>query len=108
MRDRVNQLRKEVCGLFEDCSDSNVVHQMSLVDNLQHLSIDHLFQDQIDATLRSIHGGCGGFSSLHEVALRFRLLRTHGLWVSPGRYCIYMCACIYITHIIGMTNLYHV
>ncbi|XP_066325789.1 tau-cadinol synthase-like [Miscanthus floridulus] len=82
MRERVNQLRKEVCGLFEACSDSNAVHQMSLVDTLQHLSIDHLFQEQIDATLRSIHG-CGGFSSLHEVALRFRLLRTHGLWVSP-------------------------
>nr|UIB01645.1 (S)-beta-bisabolene synthase [Cymbopogon martinii] len=82
MRERVDQLRKEVCGLFEACSDSNAVHQMSLVDTLQHLSIDHLFQEQISATLHSVHG-CGGFSSLHEVALRFRLLRTHGLWVSP-------------------------
>ena len=97
MRERVNQLRKEVCGLFEACSDSNAVHQMSLVDTLQHLSIDHLFQEQIDATLRSIHG-CGGFSSLHEVALRFRLLRTHGLWVSPGRY---MCVPAYILHILA-------
>ncbi|MQT98670.1 hypothetical protein GHO33_29800, partial [Pseudomonas helleri] len=56
MRERVNQLRKEVCGLFEAVSDSNAVDQLSLVDTLEHLSIDHLFQEQIGATLRSIHG----------------------------------------------------
>ncbi|WVZ57008.1 hypothetical protein U9M48_007456 [Paspalum notatum var. saurae] len=83
MSDRANQLKKVVAGLFEPCSDNNAVHQLSLVDTLQHLSIDHLFKEQIDATLHSIHGSrFSSCSSLHEAALRFRLFRAHGLWVS--------------------------
>ncbi|KAJ1297040.1 hypothetical protein BS78_01G347800 [Paspalum vaginatum] len=82
MRERANQLKKEVSGLFEPCSENNAVHQMILVDTLQHLSIDHLFKEQIGATLRNIHGSRFSCSSLHEAALKFRLLREHGLWVS--------------------------
>ncbi|WVZ59787.1 hypothetical protein U9M48_009886, partial [Paspalum notatum var. saurae] len=80
MKERIDELSKEVYGLFEACCDP--VHQMNLVDTLQHLSIDHLFEEQIDATLHSIHGSGPGCFSLHEAALQFRLLRTHGLWVS--------------------------
>ncbi|CAL5002251.1 unnamed protein product [Urochloa decumbens] len=82
MRERVSQLSKEVCGLFEACSD-NAVHQMNLVDTLQHLGIDHLFEEKIGSTLSRIHGSGFSSSNLHEAALRFRLLRTHGLWISP-------------------------
>nr|TKW09322.1 hypothetical protein SEVIR_6G086800v2 [Setaria viridis] len=77
-----NQLKGEVSGLFEACK--NVVEKMDLVDVLQHLGIDHHFKEQIATTLRSIHMGEFNSSSLHEVALRFRLLRQHGFWVSAG------------------------
>ncbi|CAN6300924.1 unnamed protein product [Urochloa humidicola] len=85
MTDRVNQLKEEVSGLFEACK--NVVEKMDMVDVLQRLGIDHHFKEQIATTLSSIHRG-GEFesSSLHEVALRFRLLRQHGFWVSAGEF----------------------
>lgn len=82
MLDRVNQLKGEVSGLFEACK--NVVEKMDLVDVLQHLGIDHHFKEQIATTLSSIHRGEFNSSSLHEVALRFRLLRQHGFWVSAS------------------------
>uniref|UniRef100_A0A0D3FUD1 Terpene synthase N-terminal domain-containing protein n=1 Tax=Oryza barthii TaxID=65489 RepID=A0A0D3FUD1_9ORYZ len=56
---------------------------MNLVDAIQHLGIEHLFKQEIDNTLRDIHTSEFTSSSLHEVALWFRLLREHGLWVSP-------------------------
>ncbi|CAL4917678.1 unnamed protein product [Urochloa decumbens] len=92
MRERAYQLEKDVCRLFEACTD-NVADQMSLVDTLQHLSIDHLFKEQIGAALNRIHvSGLGiGSSSLHEVALRFRLLRTHGIWVSSDEFTKFRC-----------------
>lgn len=84
MTERVNQLKEEVIGLFEACNTT--VEQINLVDTLQHLSIDHHFDEQIASTLSSIHGVEFNSSSLHDVALRFRLLRQHGFWVSPGIY----------------------
>nr|TKV96125.1 hypothetical protein SEVIR_9G409000v2 [Setaria viridis] len=84
MLDRVNQLKGEVSGLFEACK--NVVEKMDLVDVLQHLGIDHHFKEQIATTLSSIHRGEFNSSSLHEVALRFRLLRQHGFWVSASEF----------------------
>ncbi|CAL4914377.1 unnamed protein product [Urochloa decumbens] len=84
MMERVNQLKGEVSGLFEACK--NVVEKMDLVDVLQHLGIDHHFKEQIATTLSSIHRDEFNSSSLHEVALRFRLLRQHGFWVSAGEF----------------------
>ncbi|CAN6325232.1 unnamed protein product [Urochloa humidicola] len=85
MMERVNQLKGELSGLFEACKN-NVVEKMDLVDVLQHLGIDHHFKEQIATTLSSIHKEEFNNSSLHEVALRFRLLRQHGLWVSAGEF----------------------
>ncbi|GJN41302.1 hypothetical protein PR202_gn00654 [Eleusine coracana subsp. coracana] len=58
---------------------------MNLVDAVQHLGIDHLFEDQIATVLRDINVEFNSFS-LHDVALRFRLLREHGLWISPDEF----------------------
>ncbi|XP_047051054.1 tau-cadinol synthase-like [Lolium rigidum] len=79
--DRSNQLKEKVLGILEACS--TIVDQLNLVDTLQHLSIDHHFNEQIVSILRNIHASESNSSNLHEVALRFRLLRQHGLWVSP-------------------------
>ncbi|RLM69371.1 alpha-humulene synthase-like [Panicum miliaceum] len=84
MAERVNQLKEEVTGLFGACK--NVTEKLNLVDTLQHLGIDHLFEEPIATTLSSIHNTEFNSSSLHEVALRFRLLRQHGFWVSADEF----------------------
>uniref|UniRef100_A0A0D3FUD9 Terpene synthase N-terminal domain-containing protein n=1 Tax=Oryza barthii TaxID=65489 RepID=A0A0D3FUD9_9ORYZ len=59
---------------------------MNLVDAVQRLGIAHLFEDEINHTLSDIYQSEFTSSSIHEVALRFRLLREHGLWVSPDAF----------------------
>ncbi|KAI5008488.1 hypothetical protein ZWY2020_009536 [Hordeum vulgare] len=80
MTERSNQLKEKIIGSF---SCGTIVEQLKLVDTLQHLSVDHHFHEQIDSTLTSIHAGEFDSSSLHDVALRFRILRQQGFWVSP-------------------------
>jgi nucleotidyltransferase/DNA polymerase involved in DNA repair len=82
MKERAGQMKEEVTRLFG--SIRTVVDKMNLVDAIQRLGIDHLFQDQIIAALRDIHGAEFNSFSLHDVALRFRLLRQDGFWVSSG------------------------
>jgi hypothetical protein len=84
MKDRSNQLKEKVLGLLEACS--NMAEKLNLVDTLQHLGIDHNFDKQIVSILRSTHASEFDSSSLRDVALRFRLLRQQGFWVSPGIY----------------------
>jgi hypothetical protein len=74
--------------LFQTCKD--VVEKLTLVDTLQHLGICHLFTKEIGTALEDIHGCEFSSSSLHHVALRFRLLREHGFWVSTGTYAFFM------------------
>lgn len=82
MRERVRQLKQEVCVLFQNCK--NNVEKLNLVDTLQRLGIDQHFEEQISTTLHIIHNVDFNSESLHEISLRFRLLRQQGLWVSPG------------------------
>ncbi|OQU82480.1 hypothetical protein SORBI_3006G247500 [Sorghum bicolor] len=82
--ERVNQLKEKICGLFEACTTT--VEQLNLVDTLQHLSIDHHFNNQINSVLTSAHGAEFTSACLHDVALRFRLLRQQGFWVSPDEF----------------------
>lgn len=84
MRERANKLKEDVCTLFTDSKD--LLGKMNLVDTIQHLGIDHLFENEIDTALKDIHESDFPSSNLHEVALRFRLLRERGFWVSPGIY----------------------
>ncbi|CAL4931028.1 unnamed protein product [Urochloa decumbens] len=84
MTERANQLKEKISGMFEACT--TIAEQLKLVDTLQHLSIDHHFNKQILAVLSSIHGTEFNSACLHEVALRFRLLRQQGFWVSPDEF----------------------
>lgn len=86
MRKRADELKEKVRTQLGTCED--IVGKMNLVDAIQHLGIEHLFKQEIDNTLRDIRTSEFTSSSLHEVALWFRLLREHGLWVSPGTYLI--------------------
>ncbi|XP_044327229.1 tau-cadinol synthase-like [Triticum aestivum] len=81
MKVRTDKLKEDVQMLFKTCS--NKLERMNLVDAVQRLGIEHLFEIQIGDALSDIHESEISSSSLHEVALQFRLLREHGLWVSP-------------------------
>ncbi|KAF7005500.1 hypothetical protein CFC21_020617 [Triticum aestivum] len=78
---RAKKLKEDICMLFKSSNDTVV--KMSLVDKLQHLGIDHLFEDQIDTAMWQILKSEFSNYNLYEVALRFRLLREHGYCVSP-------------------------
>nr|CAB3495866.1 unnamed protein product [Digitaria exilis] len=84
MRERVNQLKGDVRRMFE-VSKASAIDAAKLVDTIQHLGIEHYFREDIDAALSRIRDEETVFASsndLHIVALRFRLLRQHGIWVS--------------------------
>lgn len=81
MMTRAEKLKEDVHMMF---NTSNSTEGMFLLDTHQHLGIDHLFEEQIHNTLSNIlENKLTSSASLHEVALRFRLLREHGHWVSP-------------------------
>jgi hypothetical protein len=98
MKLKAYKLKEEVHMLFKSFSSTSV-EKMTMVDTLQKLGIDHLFEEHINMTLNEIHkcefNGC----SLYEVALRFGLLREHGLWVSPG-ICLFF-SCLQLLYIIN-------
>ncbi|KAF7012904.1 hypothetical protein CFC21_027051 [Triticum aestivum] len=82
MKTRRDKLKKDVLLLFKTCT--NNLDRMTLVDVVQRLGIEHLFEEQTATALTDIHRSEFNSSNLHDVSLRFRLLREHGLWVSPG------------------------
>ncbi|KAG8064271.1 hypothetical protein GUJ93_ZPchr0004g38674 [Zizania palustris] len=84
MMERADQLKEEVHTLFDQTcnNDDDLVAKMQLLDAVQRLGISHLFREEMSSTLSEINASEFSSSSLHEVALRFRLLREHGFWVS--------------------------
>lgn len=87
LRVKAAKLKEDVQMLFKTFN-STLLEKMTLVDTLQHLGIDHLFEEQINTAINEIHQNEFNSCGLYEVALHFHLLREHGLWVSPG---IYQC-----------------
>ncbi|XP_037475061.1 tau-cadinol synthase-like [Triticum dicoccoides] len=82
MRVKADKLKEDIHKLLKT-SKGSVVEKMTLLDALQHLGIDHLFQEQINTVIDEIHKSEFNSDCLYEVALHFRLLREHGCWVSP-------------------------
>uniref|UniRef100_A0A8R7Q5H1 Uncharacterized protein n=2 Tax=Triticum urartu TaxID=4572 RepID=A0A8R7Q5H1_TRIUA len=87
MRERAEQLKDQVRGLFEDGEDRSVADVVTLVETLERLGIDYHFRGEIGTALRRIlneepEHGTTSPHDLHVAALRFRLLRQHGFWVS--------------------------
>uniref|UniRef100_A0ACD6A9J9 Uncharacterized protein n=1 Tax=Avena sativa TaxID=4498 RepID=A0ACD6A9J9_AVESA len=85
MRERAEQLKGQVRQAFEARKDAmTLADALIYVDTLEHLGLDNHFREEIGAVLsrvQSEHMECEGSNDLHVVALRFRLLRQHGLWV---------------------------
>ncbi|CAD6203724.1 unnamed protein product [Miscanthus lutarioriparius] len=59
----------------------SVADMVPLVDTLQRLGIDNHFRQEVDAALKRINSCESLDDGLQIVALRFRLLRQHGVWV---------------------------
>ena len=51
---KADKLKQAVRTLFRTCND--MVDKMHLVDAVQRLGIDHLFQEEISSTLSDING----------------------------------------------------
>ncbi|GLT59065.1 hypothetical protein SLA2020_319070 [Shorea laevis] len=84
--------RKQKLETFRDrlteVGETSSCESLTMIDAVQRLGIDHYFQDEIEQVLQKhylIHGNGGYLGlNLHEVALRFRLLRQQGYYVSAG------------------------
>ncbi|KAF8647291.1 hypothetical protein HU200_065442 [Digitaria exilis] len=87
MRQRSELLKKQVRQDFNASIDNmGVADLVTYVDTLERLGIDNHFSDLIEAALNRIRTEESESDevskSLHIVALRFRLLRQHNVWVS--------------------------
>ncbi|GJN31547.1 hypothetical protein PR202_gb19958 [Eleusine coracana subsp. coracana] len=86
MRERAHQLQGEIRRMFNAGKAKSAAHMATLVDTIEHLGIDHCFREEIAAAMSRVRSEEVDFSrsndDLHVVALRFRLLRQHGIWVS--------------------------
>ncbi|XP_025828756.1 (S)-beta-bisabolene synthase-like [Panicum hallii] len=85
MRERRDKLNGEVGRMFEAAKAMSMADTVKLVDTLERLGIDNHFIKEIDEALCRVHDeelDFGNSNDLHVVALRFRLLRQHGFWVS--------------------------
>uniref|UniRef100_K3ZLH1 Terpene synthase n=1 Tax=Setaria italica TaxID=4555 RepID=K3ZLH1_SETIT len=63
----------------------NVADTVRLVDTLERLGIDNPFVKEVEKAIDRVHDeelDFGSSNDLHVVALRFRLHRQHGFWVS--------------------------
>ncbi|CAO2200092.1 unnamed protein product [Urochloa humidicola] len=82
MRERANKLKEDVRAMFA-ASSKDILETMKLVDTVQRLGMEHLFEKEIQAALKQMHEDEFDSYNLHDVSLRFRLLRERGYWVSP-------------------------
>ncbi|CAL4931148.1 unnamed protein product [Urochloa decumbens] len=87
MRERADQLKGEVHRMFEAGKTTmSMADALTFVDTLEHLGISLHFRKEIDSVLGLVHSDeeleFASSNDLHIVALRFRLLRQHGFWVS--------------------------
>ncbi|XP_020110405.1 alpha-humulene synthase-like [Ananas comosus] len=76
MKQRAEELKDEVKKKLHTTSDLH--ESMSLIDAIQHLGIDYHFTKEIDEALDHLYNTELKSFALHEVALRFRLLRQQG------------------------------
>nr|CAD1824994.1 unnamed protein product [Ananas comosus var. bracteatus] len=82
MEQKVEELKEEVKEKLRSTTDLH--ESMSLIDAIQHLGIDYHFEEEIDEALDRLYNSELECFDLHEVALRFRLLRQHGFRVSAA------------------------
>ncbi|OAY78194.1 Alpha-humulene synthase, partial [Ananas comosus] len=84
MKQRAEELKDKVKKKLHTTSDLH--ESMSLIDAIRHLGIDYHFTKEIDEALDRLYNTELKSFALHQVALRFRLLRQHGFHVSADEF----------------------
>ena len=71
-------------------AELDALEGLNMIDAVQRLGIDYHFQQEIDQILhKQMSTVVSASDDLHEVALRFRLLRQQGYFVPDGT-CVYI------------------
>ena len=76
--------------LLNNSGKDGGLEELIMIDIIKRLCLDHYFQEEIRAILATHNSEwrtlCkeGGGGDLHEVALRFRLLRQEGYHITSG------------------------
>ena len=83
MEERADKLREEVAEMI--ASSTTTASRLHLIDALERLCLDHLFEQEISAALEQVETADVSDCDLGTVALWFCLLRKHRYAVSPGR-----------------------
>lgn len=93
MEERVEKLKQEVQRMMLVASADGPSHVLNLVDLIQRLGVSYHFQNEITEALQQIFMDDSGTydDDLHNVALRFRLLRQQGFNVSCGMFFNFLC-----------------
>ncbi|XP_006351730.2 (-)-camphene/tricyclene synthase, chloroplastic [Solanum tuberosum] len=85
---RFNELKEETKKnlMMMVHEESQELEKLELIDNLQRLGVSYHFKDEIMQILRSIHDQSSSeamsANSLYYTALKFRILRQHGFYIS--------------------------
>jgi len=82
MEERADKLREEVAEMI--ASSTTTASRLHLIDALERLCLDHLFEQEISAALAQVETADVSDCDLGTVALWFCLLRKHRYTVSPG------------------------
>lgn len=83
LRSRHEKKLKEVRTVLKTVGERSL-DGLKMIDTLQRLGIDFHFQEEIEAILKTHCMIPYSQYNLHDVALRFRLLRQEGFHVNPG------------------------
>ncbi|KAL6640259.1 hypothetical protein ACP70R_022108 [Stipagrostis hirtigluma subsp. patula] len=81
--ERADKLKEEVEKMLASSVTSSLRKRLQLIDTLERLCLDHLFEEGINATLIEVNNANVNGCDLRTTALWFYLLRKHGYRVSP-------------------------
>ncbi|KAJ1265922.1 hypothetical protein BS78_08G110600 [Paspalum vaginatum] len=83
MAHRVEQLKDQVAKLIATSSTCSLYQRIHLIDVLERLCLNHLFEEEINDVLNQINNVDVSGCDLQTVSMWFYLLRKHGYRVSP-------------------------
>ncbi|KAF8667120.1 hypothetical protein HU200_053306 [Digitaria exilis] len=83
MAERADMLKEEVAEIIASSAYSGLHERLRLIDTLERMCLDHLFEEEINTALSQIETADVSDCDLGTVALWFCLLRKHRYRVSP-------------------------
>ena len=84
MAERADKLKEQVAEMIASSTFRGQHERLHLIDMLERLCLDHLFEEEISAALSQIEAAGVSDCDIGTVALWFCLLRKHRYRVSPG------------------------